>query len=111
MGFALRQGYPPMVGRFVLKPPMNRVGGALRTTRPTMVACFCATALWFQERRCIRVEYETYVPPVSGGAVDTGLMTGSDGIAAICVNGKKAGIANPTVTASISVCGTRNSSI
>ena len=111
MGFALRQGYPPMVGRFVLKPPMNRVGGALRTTRPTMVACFCATALWFQERRCIRVEYETYVPPVSGGAVEIGRMTGSEGMAAICGKGKKAGIANPTVTASISVCGTRNSSI
>lgn len=87
MGFALRQGYPPMV------------------------ACFCATALWSQERRCIRVEYETYVPPLSGGAVDTGLMAGSDGTAAICGTGKKAGIAKPSVTATISVCGTRNSSI
>ena len=76
-----------------------------------MVACFCATALWSQERGWIRIEYETYVPPVSGGAVDTGLMAGSDGTAAICGTGKKAGIAKPSVTATISVCGTRNSSI
>ena len=111
MGFALRQGYPPMVGRFVLKPPMNRVGGALRTTRPTMVARFCATALWSQERRCIRVEYETYVPPLSGGAVEIGRITGSEGMDAICGAMIQTGIASPSVTVAVSVCGTRNSSI
>ena len=111
MGFALRQGYPPMVGRFVLKPPMNRVGGALRTTRPTMVACFCATALWFQERGYIRVEYETYVPPLSGGAVETGRTTGSGEMAKFSEAVKQTGDSSPSVAVAVSVCGTRNSSI
>lgn len=87
MGFALRQGYPPMV------------------------ACFCATALWSQERRCIRVEYETYVPPLSGGAVEIGRIAGSEGMDAICGAMIQTGIASPSVTVAVSVCGTRNSSI
>ena len=111
MGFALRQGYPPMVGRFVLKPPMNRTGGALRTTHPTVVVRPCATAPLPQERGWIRVEYETYVPPLSGGAVETGRIIGSEGIAPICGTVMQTGIASPSVTVAVSVCGTRNSSI
>ena len=63
-----------------------------------------------QERGYIRVEYETYVPPLSGGAVETGLMTGSDGMAAIGGTDRQAGASKPSAATSISVCGTKNSS-
>ena len=76
-----------------------------------MVARFCATALWSQERRCIRVEYETYVPPLSGGAVETGRTTGSGEMAKFSEAVKQTGDSSPSVAVAVSVCGTRNSSI
>ena len=40
-----------------------------------------------------------------------GLTTGSGGIAAVCGSVKQIGVNSPSVAATVSVCGTRNSSI